>query len=173
MEAARAVPTGRSPGHRGSERLTLGDRQLLEVVDALAADGRIVRSGRRIRLAEQAPVLDPQMRERVDRLLEGLRSAGAEPPRAEVVAARLGIPPGVVEQLRAAGELLPAAPGIDYPRDAWEVLRERLARVAAAGPLTVGRVRSALHTSRRHAEALLSLRRVEADRIRRSRRRGG
>lgn len=151
----------------------LDDAALLEVIGSMAGDGRVVRSGRRVRLSDHVPAMDLQMRERVDQLLDGLRAAGPEPPRVEAAASRLGIPLGVIEQLRASGELLAAAPGIDYPRDSWEQLRERLARVAASGPLSVGRVRDALHTSRRHAEALLSLRRAEAERVRRSRRRGG
>ncbi len=146
---------------------------MLEVVEALAAAGTVIRDGRRVRLAAHVPSLDGEMRERVDRLLVGLTAARAEPPRVDSLAARLGIPPPVIDQLRAAGELLPAAPGIDYPRESWEALRTRLERVSATGPLTVARVRDALHTSRRHAEALLSLRRAEADRVKRSRRRGG
>ncbi len=173
IEAARAVPAGRSPRHRGAERLLLDDRQMLEVVEALARAGRVVQEGRRIRLAERAPSLDGEMRERVDRLVVGLTAARAEPPRVDSLAARLGIPPPVIDQLRTAGELLQAAPGIDYPRESWEALRARLERVSATGPLTVARVRDALHTSRRHAEALLSLRRAEADRAKKSRRRGG
>jgi hypothetical protein len=173
IEAARAVPAGRAPGHRGGERLLLDDRQMLEVVDALASAGSLVREGRRVRLAEHAQSLDGEMRERVDRLLVGLTAARAEPPRVDSLAARLGIPPPVIEQLRAAGELVQAAPGIDYPRESWEALRARLERVSATGPLTVARVRDALHTSRRHAEALLALRRAEAERARRLRRRGG
>jgi len=173
IEAARGVPAGRSPRHRGAEVLELDDRQMLEVIDGMVASGRLARSGRRVRLPEHVPELQAEMRERVDRMLDGLRAAGPEPPRVEALAARLGIPAAVIQQLRATGELVTAAPGIDYPRDAWEALRDRLVRVAASGPLTVGRVRDALHTSRRHAEALLALRRAERDRLRRSRRPGG
>lgn len=179
LAAARDVPAGRSPGHRGAERLLLDDRALLGVLDAMADDGRVVKAGRRVRLPEVESALDPEMRDRVDRLLDGLRAAGAQPPAVEGVAGRLGIPPQVVTQLRASGELVSAAPGIDYPRDTWEELRDRITRLAGTGPLTVRRVRDALHTSRRHAEALLALRRAEAQRsrARRSRksrpRRGG
>lgn len=170
LAAARAVPAGRAPRHRGSRALTLDDRALLGVLDGMVASGQVIRDGRRVRMAEHAPALDGEMRDRVDRLLNGLRDAGVEPPRVDGIAARLGIPPGVIAQLRAAGELVAAGPGIDYPRDTWDALRARLQTLSASGPLTVGRVREALHISRRHATAILALRRDEAARLRSTRR---
>jgi hypothetical protein len=71
------------------------------------------------------------------------------------VAARLGIPAALVDQLRAAGELIAAGPRIDYPRDAWTEISDRLDRLAAAAPLSVRDVRDELGTTRRHAEAIL------------------
>jgi hypothetical protein len=171
IAAARAVPPGRAPTHRGSARLTLDDRSLLRVIDGMVASGQVIRSGRRVRLAEHVPAPDGEMRERVDRLLEGLRAAGPEPPRVDGIAARLGIPAGVLQQLRSAGELVPAGPGIDYPADTWASLRARLQALSASGPLTVGRVRQAMRISRRHATAILALRREEAARSRSVRRR--
>ena len=97
--------------------------------------------------------LDPEMAERVDRPLEGLRAAGAEPPRVDGPAARLGITPAVIDQLRAGGVLRQIAPWIDYPADVWSTLSARVADMS--GPMSVGRLRDALHTSRRHAEAIL------------------
>jgi hypothetical protein len=178
LDEARAVPAARSTGHRGSAPLLASDAALIGVVDELVAAGVVVRSGRRLRLAEHQPTLDPGMRERVDRLLDGLRAARADPPRADGIAARLGIPPDVIAQLRASGELVAVAPGIDYPRDVWEGLVERLDRIAGSGPLSVSRVRDELRTSRRHAEALLAWRRgrraaKRAERSVRSRRPGG
>jgi hypothetical protein len=111
-----------------------------------------------VRLPEHEPLLDSQMRERVERLLVGLRSAGVEPPRVDALAARLGIPPPVIGQLRAAGELVAVAPGIDYPRDVHAALMQRLDRMAAHGPMDVARVRDELRASRRYAEALLRAR---------------
>ena len=172
LAAARAVPSGRSAGHRGATPLVLDDAQLMEVLDGLSHAGRVVRDGRRLRLAEHRPGLEPVMRERVDRLLDGLRQAGVSPPRIEGVASRLGIPEPVVAQLRASGELVGVGPGIDYPRETWEALRERVDRIAASGPLTVARTKDRLHTSRRHAEAILARWRAERQELR-SRRRGG
>jgi hypothetical protein len=161
MHVADARPSVR---HRGSQRVTLGMDALLAVIDGLVGDARLERDGRQLSLPGQGSALEPIMRERVDRLLEGLRSAGAEPPRVDSLAARLGIPPGVIDQLRSAGELVAVAPGIDYPRDAWQRLDERIAGLSRYGPLSVSRVREALHTSRRHAEALLAYRRAARER---------
>jgi hypothetical protein len=115
----------------------------------------LLRNGRRVGLPGERPSLDAEMAERVDRLLDGLRAARAEPPRVDGPAGRLGIPPAVVDQLRTAGILRQVAPGIDYPADVWSNL---VARVEAmAGTRTVARVRDELHTSRRHAEAILAV----------------
>jgi hypothetical protein len=167
----RAAP--RQPaGHRGSTPLALDDDALRAVIDDLVAAGTIIRSGHRVRLPEHAPSLGPEMRARVETLLAGLRAAGAAPPRIDGIAARLGIPLGVLAQLRTAGELVSVAPGIDYPRDVWEELRARIDALAGRGRLTVGPLRDHLHASRRHAEALLAHWRVERRRVR-PRRRGG
>lgn len=142
------------PRHRGATPLTLEDADLRRVIDEMADSGRLVRHGRRVGLPLASPGLDPDMAERVDRLLEGLRAAGAAPPRVDAVAGRLGIPPNVVEQLRAGGQLRQVAPGIDYPADVWSALLARLDGMP--GTLSVGRVRDELGASRRHAEAILA-----------------
>jgi hypothetical protein len=142
------------PRHRGSAPLTLDDADLRRVIDDMADGGRLARHGRRVGLPETVPALDPEMAERVERLMDGLRSAGAAPPRVDGLAARLGIPPAVLDQLRAGGRLRPIAPGIDYPADVWSALQERLDGMR--GPMSVARLRDELHTSRRHAEAILA-----------------
>lgn len=154
----REDPGERRPGgHRGAGSLrALSDAVLFGVVDAMVASGVLARRGHRVRLAEHEPVIaDPAMAQRVERLLTGLREVGAEAPRVEGLAARLGIPSGVVAQLRGAGLLVTVGEGIDYPADLLAALMERLDASARRGPLTVARVRDELHTTRRHAEALL------------------
>jgi hypothetical protein len=146
----RAAAARRPPSrHRGSTPLTLDDADLRRVIDDLVADGRLVRRGRRIGLADASPGLDPEMDDRVRRLLEGLRSAGAEPPRVDGLAARLGIPPATIDQLRSAGVLRHIGPGIDYPSDVWSALHARV--TSMRGERSVARVRDELRTSRRHA----------------------
>ena len=141
----------------GASVLPLSDAELLSVVDELVARGELVRAGRRIRLPAHRSRLGPQMRERADRLLEELAAHGASPPRADAVARRLGLPPGVVDALRQSGELVELGEGIDYPRSVLDVLLERL----AGRPLSVAAVRDELGTTRRFAAAL-----VEAARVR-------
>jgi hypothetical protein len=163
----RGDPGERLPaGHRGGGSLRdASDAQLIDVLGGLAEAGKVVMSGHRVRLADHEPVIaDPEMRARVERLLAGLRETGAQPPRVEAIAARLGIPLGVVEQLRASGELVSVGDGINYPREVLDDLLARLSELAARGPLTVPRVRDTLRTSRRHAEALLRFRRARRQR---------
>jgi hypothetical protein len=155
LARVRAAAARRPPSrHRGSTPLNLEEPELRRVVDDLVADGRLVRHGRRVGLPGAEPTLDPEMAARVGRLLEGLRAAGAAPPRVEGLAARLGIPPAILEQLRAGGQLRRVAPGIDYPADVWSALHARV--TAMRGERSVARVRDELRTSRRHAEAILA-----------------
>ena len=142
------------PRHRGATPLTLEDAELRRVIEEMADDGRLRRTGRRVGLPDSVPGLDPEMAERVERLMEGLRSTRAEPPRVDGLAGRLGIPPTVIDQLRAGGMLRQIAPGIDYPADVWSGIQARVGTMA--GSLSVARVRDELRTSRRHAEAILA-----------------
>jgi hypothetical protein len=150
-ELAEQRPPSR---HRGGVKLDLGEAELRRVIDDLVADGRLIRSGRRIRLADAKTGLDPEMAGKVSALLEGLRAAGAAPPRVDGIAGRLGIPPAVIDQLRTGGHLRQVAPGIDYPADVWSALRARVD--AMPGTISIARLRDELHTTRRHAEAILA-----------------
>lgn len=155
VSRVRSLAAARRPsGHRGATPLTLEEPELRRVVDDLVTDGRLSRTGRRVRLAESAPTLDPEMAARVARLMEGLAAMGAAPPRVEGIAARLGIPPAVLDQLRGSGALRQIAPGIDYPAEVWSRLRARVETMP--GGLSVARVRDELRTTRRHAEAILA-----------------
>ena len=149
-EAAKRKPP---PRHRGATPLTLEEADLRRVIEEMADDGRLVRAGRRFGLRGAALSLDPETADRVERLLEGLRAAGADPPRVDGLAARLGITPTVLDQLRAGGILRQIGPGIDYPSDVWLALAARVETMR--GPLSVARIRDELRTSRRHAEAIL------------------
>ena len=150
-ELAERRPPSR---HRGGARLDLAEPELRRVIDDLVTAGKLVRTGRRIRLADARTGMDPEMAERVAVLLGGLRSAGAAPPRVDGIAGRLGIPVSVIDQLRTAGMLRQIAPGIDYPADVWSALRARVDGMP--GTITVARIRDELHTTRRHAEAILA-----------------
>ena len=152
----QADPQGRPAGHRGSQPLTLADSELRAVVDGMVASGQLIRTGHRVQMLVGAgPAFDPIMRERVDLLLTTLTAAGATPPPAEGVAANLGIPAALVDQLRAAGQLVSVGPRIDLTRESWDRVSARLDRLAASGPLSVALVRDDLDTARRFAERIL------------------
>ncbi len=164
---ARADPGERRPGgHRGGGSLRgLSDAALRAELEALVAGGTVGQQGHRVRLLTHEPMIaDDAMRERVERLMAGLRELGADPPRVSSLAGRLGIPPGVVDQLRAAGELVSVGEGIDFPPDVLAQLMSRINEMARHGPLGVAQVRDGLRTSRRPAEALLAWRRAQRGR---------
>jgi Elongation factor SelB, winged helix len=168
---AAADADRRPRSHRGGASFDLTDPELQAVIGGLVAAGRLERRGHRVNLPGDRPGLGAEMQSRVDRLIEGLRAAGAEPPRVEAVASRIGIPPAVIDQVRASGMLVSLGPGIDYPREVLEALLERIAGLSTRGPLTTGRVAVALGTSRRYADALLDRHRARrsAEKARRRR----
>ena len=151
----RAGEPARATSHRGRQPIMLSDAELRAVVDDMVAAGTLRRTGHRVQLAEAGSTLDPLMRERLDQLLAMLAAGGATPPPAEGVATRLGIPGALVDQVRAAGELISVGPRIDYPRDVWLDISHRLDQLALDGPPSVREIRDELGTGRRHAEAIL------------------
>lgn len=165
VSEVRAADPPRPSTHRGRQPLTISDNELRAVVDELVVSGALRRDGHRVRLADRPQAFDPIMRERIDQLIAALRDAGATPPPAETVAARLGIPAALLDELRAAGELVAIGPRIDYARATWAELTKRLDDLAGGQPLSTRSVRDALGTTRRHADVIL--RRYTAERDRR------
>lgn len=151
----RADEPARASSHRGQQQLGLTDAELRTVVDAMVADGVLRRTGHRVQLPGGGMALDPVMRGRVDELLRTLTAAGAKPPPTEALAARLGIPAALLDQLRASGELVSLGPRIDLTRESWATILGRLEGLAAAGPVSVTIVRDDLDTARRFAERIL------------------
>jgi len=154
----RTAEPKRPAGHRGAQRLTLDDGELRLLIDEMVTAGVVLRQARRVQLVETLR-LDPQMQARIDQLLAALSESGFTPLPAERVARRLGIPLQLLDQLRASGELVTLAGGIDYPRSSWAEIEARLQGLEASGPLSVRAVRDELGTTRRHAEAILRHRR--------------
>lgn len=164
ISEVRAADPARPSAHRGRRPLGISDGELRGVVEELVASGALEREGHRVSLPERAESLDPVMRERIAQLLAGLGEGGAAPPPAERVAARLGIPMALLDQLRGTGELVAVGPRIDYPRAGWATINAELDRLAREAPLSVRAVRDALGTTRRHAEAILGRRSADRDR---------
>ena len=151
----RAAEPVRGKGHRGRRSVILADADLRRVVDEMVAIGALRRRGHRVRVPDSGEGLDPIMRGRVDELIATLRSGGASPPPAEGVAARLGLPAALVDQLRDSGGLVAVGPRIDYPLETWDEITRQLDRLAAEQTLSVGVVRDEFGTTRRFAEAIL------------------
>jgi hypothetical protein len=144
---------GASANHRGGGA-SLERADFEAALEALVEQGAVLRAGRRVRLARGGAGLGPEMRHRADKLLGVLRSAGRTPPRADGVARRLGLPAGVLDGLRASGELVQVAPGIDYPRDVLDLLLADLSTLAPGEVASAGLLAASLGVARRHAEAL-------------------
>jgi hypothetical protein len=151
----RAGEPARATSHRGRQPLLLSDAQLRGLVDEMVAAGTLRRTGHRVQLQEAGSTLDPIMRQRLDELVATLAAGGLTPPLAEAVATRLGIPGALLDQVRAAGELVSVGPRIDYPRDVWLDISHRLDQLALDGTPSVREIRYELGTARRHAEAIL------------------
>ena len=151
----RAAEPVHGRGHRGRQPVTLPDADLRELGDQRVATGALLRRGHRVRLPDAGAGLDPIMRGRLDELMATLRSGGASPPPVDGVAARLGIPAALIDQLRNSGGLVEVGPRIEYPLETWDEITRHLDRLAADRTLSVGLVRDELGTSRRHAEAIL------------------
>jgi hypothetical protein len=125
------------------------------VIDDLVDSGALLRVGHRVRPAERSKDPDELMRARVLSLLAALTAAGATPLSADEVAARLGIPLPLLDQLRAAGEVIGLGPRIDLTRESWAWVSGRLDQLAVRREPTVAGLRDDLGTSRRFAEAFL------------------
>lgn len=152
----RAAERGRPASHRGGASLPMNDADLRAIVDRLVERGEVVRRGHRVRLPSHLAVLPDAWRERADALVEVLRRESPTPPRADAVARRLGLPEAAVDHLRATGELVSPAPGIDYPADVYADLLGVARRLADEGALSVTALREAIGGTRRYASALIA-----------------
>jgi hypothetical protein len=151
----RSSERARPSSHRGAERLPLTDAELRSVVDDLVSRGDLVRSGHRVRLPSHLAALPDAWRERADELIDVLRRESPSPPRADAVARRLGLPEAALDHLRATGELVEFAPGIDYPVDVAADLVAQARSLRDAGELSVAGLRERIGSSRRFAAAVI------------------
>lgn len=152
----RASERGRPASHRGGGSLPMTDSDLRVIVDRLVERGEVVRRGHRVRLPSHLAVLPDGWRQRADALVDVLRQESPTPPRAEAVARRLGLPEPALEHLRATGELVSVAPGIDYPSDVYAGLLGVARGLADDGTLTVAALRAAIGGTRRYASAIIA-----------------
>lgn len=151
----RSSEGARPSSHRGAGRLPLTDAELRSVVDDLVSRGELVRSGHRVRLPSHLAALPDAWRERANELIDVLRSESPSPPRADAVARRLGLPDAALDHLRATGELVAFAPGIDYPGDVAADLLAQAHSLRDTGELSVAALRKRIGSSRRFAAAVI------------------
>jgi selenocysteine-specific elongation factor len=124
------------------------------LVEALVAEGRVVREGARLRPAgAPAPADSPAARAIAALLAE----AGRRGPSAAAVAEAAGLRPAEAERtlgaLRAAGRAVEAG-GLWFDAAAAEAARAEAAAALAAGAMTIAALRDLWGVGRKHALAL-------------------
>ncbi len=138
---------------RASIGRTDADAAADDLVDQLAAAGRLIRSGDRMLVPGQAGGPSEATREAMDRL-EAVLAVPAPPPLAE--AARLaGCPSDGVRALEAAGRITRLEDDLAWATPTLQALQELALRLAWTAPLTPAAFRDATGTSRRYTLAVI------------------
>jgi selenocysteine-specific elongation factor len=141
---------------RGAVR---GPRALAELAaDGLLAAGKVVREGGEVRLSDWRAGAAREAQQALDRVLERLRQAGAEPPSMSELAQDLpGLDvPGTLRLLARAGSAVAVGPDRYYAAEALEMERRRLVGVLEElGWATPAQIRDQLGRSRKWLIPLL------------------
>ena len=124
------------------------------LVDDLAAMGRLVRDGDRIRLPDHRPDAPDPARARAMERLEAVLAVHAPPPLGDA-AADAGCPDDAVRELERSGRIVVIAPDLAYAQDTHGALVATALALAADGPLTPARFRDATGTSRKYVMPVL------------------
>ncbi len=138
------------------------------VVDRLAAAGRVIVRGDRVRLPGHAPALSEADRAIAERMLAEARDAGLDPPAPRAWSESLGIPPerlrGLLAFLEAEGRLVRAPGDLWFETACVDRLRARVrAHLEAHGALDTPAYKELIGTSRRAAVPLMEL--FDAERL--------
>lgn len=150
----RGMPREALRREAGFDEGRLYDEVLNAIGPAVAQDGTSVR------LAGHRVTLSPDLEAARGTLLAELDAAGFSPPPAADLAARYGA--ALIKTLVDAGELIKITPDICYAAGRIGDAKRIIAAAAAAeGPLTAGRIKELLGTSRKYAIPLLE--RLDAD----------
>ncbi len=125
-----------------------------DVVDALVADGRLIRDGDAVgRPGVAAAAPDPAVAAAMDRLEAAL--AVAAPPSLAAAARLAGCPADGVRTLERAGRIVVLEPDLAYAMGTYRDLAAVALRLAARSPLTPAAFRDATGTSRKYVMAIL------------------
>jgi selenocysteine-specific elongation factor len=124
-------------------------------IDALEAEGSLVREGDRYRTpgSAAAPGPDPDLLAAMDRLV-ALLSAPA-PPALSAAAHDAGCPPAGIRMLEQSGRIVTLDDDLAWARETWAELASRALAMAAVAPLTPAAFRDATGISRKYVLALL------------------
>ncbi len=123
------------------------------LLERLAAEGDVVLEGGRILPPGRAPA--PHGPE-ADRLLAALDQGGFAPPDLPTLARAHGAPPGLLDALTAAGDLVRITPTFGLSRAGYARWRRAVGEAFAANEqLTVRQLRDRLGTSRKYVLAFL------------------
>jgi selenocysteine-specific elongation factor len=123
------------------------------LVEALAAGGRLARTGDLVHLPGRTPALPPTVLAAMDRL-EAALDTPTPPPLAEA-ARSAGCPEAGIRALEAAGRIVRVEADLAWSAPAFARLEARALRLATPGPLTPAALRDATGTSRKYVMALL------------------
>ncbi len=124
------------------------------LVDALVADGRLVREGEVVRSPGAAPATpDPDVLAAMDRLETAL--AVAAPPPLSDAARVAGCPHEGIRNLERTGRIVVLEPDLAYASSTYRDLAAQALRLTATEPLTPARFRDATGTSRKYVMAIL------------------
>jgi selenocysteine-specific elongation factor len=129
-----------------------------EMLNALAAEGRVRLSGDRLALAGHRVVLSPEDASRAHRIEEAFRRAGLDPPLIEGVLRELGGVSGsrLKDWLLEEGKLVKIRDGRLYHGEALEDLRRKLRDYArTSSTIDIGAFKELAGATRKNAIPLL------------------
>ena len=153
-ELLQASASSRPPSHRGGQVPDLDE--LGPSLRALTDAGTVESSADGYRMAGTVATLGAEMDTRVAEMIALLRAGGVEPMPISAAARQTGVPPAVIDQVRAAGLIVTIGPRIEYPAATLAELRSALVRARRDdGTVDRAALRAATGLSHRRADALV------------------
>lgn len=135
-------------------------KQFGELLNRLAAGGKLTVESELVRLPDYRPQLNPQLSSALTALRELYRSSGAAPPDLDTAAAAVGIDKSearsLIDLLVGNGDLIGISEGLYYTAPVYAQLTGKVCTlIARNGPQTVAEIRDHLATSRKFVVPLL------------------
>jgi len=144
----------RPPSHRGGSQPDLDE--LGPSLQALVDSGAVESTPDGFRLSGTVPTLGPDMDARVAEMIALLRAGGVEPMPVSAAARQAGVPPAVIDQVRAVGMVVTIGPRIEYPVSTLADLQRALTEARRDdGTIDRAALRGATGLSHRRADALI------------------